>query len=184
MNFTVVTKQSETVKAAKVFEGAIKRGRPFRRRLGHQGHSRDYTVYWHADAGVWAVQRRTSNRFWQSFGLKDPQTWAVSSIIVEINPPLAGINRHTAGVFLLENGVIFLGHRGNRINQVPKEDFREHFREGRAGRWETVVDGDAENDILVLGRIDRRDILTAIGHFAREVKRIKKIVRPDMKSTG
>jgi hypothetical protein len=184
MNFSVVTKRSDVAKAARVLGLVIKRGTPFHRALGHQGDSWKQTVYWHVDAGIWGVQRRESNRFWQAFGLKAPQTWTMSSIVVEINPPLAGINRHTGGVFLIRDSVTFLGHRANVINQVPKEDFRKRFPEGRAGRWVTVVDGDTENDVLVLGRIDRRDIMTAIGHFTREVKRIKKIVRPDMKSTG
>lgn len=78
--------------------------------------------------------------------------------------------------------MLLLGHRRTPINQVPKDEFRKRFEEGPAGRWATVVDRDS--DVIAIGLIDRDSIVKAIPAFAREVKRIKKAVRPTMKSSG
>jgi hypothetical protein len=180
----VLTDRAGVARAAKTLRITFERGEPVRTIPGHQGGSEPMTVYWHDAAKVWAVQLPGAGRYWQAFGSKRPPVDEKCSIVSEINPPLAGINRQTAGVFLTRGGVIFLGHRGNRINQISKEDFRKHFQTGPAGQWQIVSDGSDEREVVVLGRIDRPAIMNAIGEFVREVRRIKKLVRPNLKSAG
>jgi hypothetical protein len=184
MMLTVLTKATAVALAARALGKEIRRGQQFERTLGYRGGSEENTVHWHRGAGVWGVQERGPNRFWQVFGLRNPEMWRKSSIVVEINPPLSGINRKIGGVFLSDGKAMFLGHRGTHINQVPMAAFEKHFRGGAAGRWVRVVDGDKETELVLLGRVDRRQIIAAITAFAREVKRIKKLVRPDMTSRG
>lgn len=173
----VLTNQRAVVAAAGALRRQLERGRRSHHELGVQGETLERTIYWHSDAGVWAVQVRAHNRYWQAFGLRDPRESGHLNIDAEINPPLAGINRRVAGVFLSDGKATYLGHRGSPINQTPKVAFRRHFATGPAGRWVRVEDGDRRPEVILLGRLDDAAIMEAIARFTREVLRIKRLVR-------
>jgi len=156
----------------------IRGGKPFTRPLGHQGGRGEYAIWWHARAGVWATQKRLENRFWTVFGVSDPKGKSQLGIAVEMNCPVRAIDRSVAGVFLeAERGRIYLGHRGNKINRVTKKEFRRRLRNEPHWRWTLATDGDRESEVIVLRHLQDPLLMTAIGAFAREVRRIKKVVR-------
>ena len=175
----VLTDRRLIAAAAKAFRARIEHGERLRRIVGYQGGSEELSVYWHDQARVWGTQVRWPNttRHWQAFGLEDPHELSRLNIAVEVNPPVAGIDRGIAGLFVAEGRAVSLGHRGNRINQVPKEEFRRLFTPGRAGQWVRVLDGHERREIVLLGRIDEIDTIKTIGFFSREVQRIKRLVR-------
>ena len=156
----------------------IYEGKRLERTLGYQGGHEEHTIWWHADAGVWAAQRPARNRFSTVFGTGNPDKQKQLGIAVQINSPVRDINRSVAGIFLeAGRGRIYLGHRGNRINGVRKKDFRQRLKNGRHWRWTLVVDGDRESEVIVIRSLDDPLLMTAIGAFAKEARRIKGLVR-------
>lgn len=94
-------------------------------------------------------------RFWYSSFLSDEKDRWINlfgdsaqlaegrsnSIVVECNPPVEGVYRRSAGVFLREpsSGVIFLGHRGRLAGGRPgigKRAFQRWYK----GNWQPFLD--------------------------------------------
>src|SRR3990172_8798480 len=136
----VVSSRRELAASSKKLFLRLREGKEFVRTIGRRGDSWEHKIYWHAGVGLWAAQSCLQNRDWYAFGLADPTAVHKLNISAEINPPRTGINRRIGGVFLTDGHRIYLGHRGNNINQVTKRAFRRHFHEGRAGHWMTADD--------------------------------------------
>src|SRR5262249_4400328 len=90
--------------------------------IGWQGGSRQYDVYWLSTLRIWTVlepsppivKKGPGDRFWNCFGIDDPNSRKMLRIVVEMNPPHAGENRRVAGLFAKDDGGrIYVGHSGN-----------------------------------------------------------------------
>ena len=174
----ILAEPKKLARASRQLQRQIRGGKPVECTLGHPGDSEKCTVWWHANAGVWSTQKREKNRVATLVGISEPKEGSQLGIAVVINSPIRKIDRSVAGIFLeAGRGQICLGHRGNRIHHVTKKQFRQRLKNGQHWRWILVADGDREREVIVLRSLRDPLLMAAIGAFAREVRRIKKLVR-------
>src|SRR5210317_1028032 len=71
-------------------------------RVGFQGGGHNCDVYWHGALGIWGLFEPSieKGRYWICYGLQNPADNPSLTITVETNPPMEGVNRRCAGVFL------------------------------------------------------------------------------------
>jgi hypothetical protein len=117
-------------------------------------------------------------RYWNVFGINKPQENPNVSMVVQINPPLKGIDRRVAGVFAKDDkSDIFLLHRGiigGGRKGIGKKTFCKHYN----GEKSDLQDGDKLIEILLIGCITSPNFPEKLKNFVGEVDRIKKDVHP------
>lgn len=148
-------------------------------RLGHPGASEKAKVLWAESLGLWFYSRKVADgRFWNAFGLGQPESGATVSIACEINVPLAGIDRRVGGAFAVDPiGQVFVVHRGKlgggRIG-VGKRLFADRYR----GVWETMDDGGQRTPVAVVGSVSSFRLARQVAQFVRKVARLKGFAAP------
>ncbi len=145
--------------------------------VGHQGGGGRYDVYWHGSQKTWGLFQRREDlgRFWNCFGINDPSEKSSLTITVEMNPPLAGVNRHCAGAFLRDaDGRIYIAHNG-RVGGGRKGIGQQAFRQFAQGvDWQQVTWPDGRiSSIIVVTPLDAPDIAINLAKFVHEVARFK-----------
>jgi 5-methylcytosine-specific restriction endonuclease McrBC GTP-binding regulatory subunit McrB len=136
---------------------------------GFQGGEAKGKVYWMSDLSMWYMTRIEGNRYWNSFGTEEPEEGSNRTIVCEINFPLESINRRVGAAIARDpTGNYYVVHRGKLGGNYSKRIFEENYR----GEWTTVVDGDREENVVVIGKIDET-IPEKIRDFVYEVQRIK-----------
>ena len=148
--------------------------------IGYQSNEFDTKVQWLKELGYWAYfgfppsEKSPGERYWNVFGLERPSTSV--SIACEINPPVLGINRQAAGVFLKDPaGRVHVGHRGilNARGRVEKDFVFSSFR----GRKLEVDDAGQRTSVLYVGQLSDPRFPEALRDFVKEVARLKDIAR-------
>jgi hypothetical protein len=96
------------------------------------------------------------------------------SITVECNPPVQGVDRRCAGAFLTDGRKTYLAHSGKiaggrkGIGKSAFVDWHPH------GNWQVVQCPDGvETEMIVIGRVDGKNLPTQMAQFVREVKSFK-----------
>ena len=152
-------------------------------RIGFQGGYHDARVYWVASAGLWAYfglppDEKSPGRYWNAFGLSKPGT--AVSITCEINPPVHGTYRRTAGAFGRSGAELYLLHRGHFTagGAIPKAFTRDYFD----GKWISVDDGDRCSDLLRVGRLPDPSFVYDLRDFVKAVMKLKEIYKKTRKS--
>ncbi len=147
-------------------------------RIGYQGGTYDTTAMWLSSLGIWAhlgyppSGKSTGPRYWDVFGVDKPT--GLVTIICEINSPLQGINRRTAGAFGQEEGRLALLHRGKlHTPGLDSEFFRTNYR----GTWVHADDGGRRTEFVLVAMINSSDFGAHLKHFVLEAARIKNLVR-------
>jgi hypothetical protein len=178
----VIVSKEETASAQDRFATAISsRGRQTSVvAIGYQSGHFKTSVFWLPEFSCWAYfglppkGKSHGKRYWNVFGLEVPS--GSVSIACEINPPLSGTNRRTAGVFLRDSaGRLHIGHRGliNAGGRIEKAFVFSNF----AGKKITVEDAGRMTQILYVGQLDDPDFPVTLRDFVAEVVRIKELVR-------
>ncbi len=148
--------------------------------LGFQSGHFDSTVSWLEGLGFWAYfgfppgEKSPGERYWNVFGLGKPS--GSVSIACEINPPVRGINRQAAGVFLEDpSGGVHVGHRGilNARGRIEKDFVFSNFQ----GEKLTVDDAGKRTSILHVGQLHDSSFPASLRDFIREVVRVKELAR-------
>ena len=152
------------------------------RGIGFQGGGRTEDIAWHPSAGIWGYVDTlesvrspggTGTRYWNAFGLQNPEITSSLSVTVEANPPLQGANARVGGIFGRDGeGPLVLLHRGNiggGTAGVGKELFWREF----AGRTKFVYDGADLLDCAVVATLGEGTLVTEIARFAEAVSRMK-----------
>lgn len=147
----------------------------FRAALGFQGGQEEVPVFWLKDLGIWVGSRELENRYWNAFGVGEPDP-KNSTITCEINFPFSGIDRSIAGAIGKDgHGKVYVIHRGKigggRAG-IGKALFEEHY----PAESVEVEDGDRTTRVTVLGRVDSPKLPKRISTFVKEVFRIKALV--------
>lgn len=113
----IITERAEVDRCQAVLEKSFKRGTStFTRVVQGANLSERCRIHWDPRNGVWAHFRLTNTRFWNPFGLDDPEspghTKYVSNV-VQINPSRLG-NFNTGGAFVSDSeaAVVYLAHCG------------------------------------------------------------------------
>jgi hypothetical protein len=143
-------------------------------RIGWRPDYIDAAVNYSSQLDAWMyTQIEPGSRCWNAFGLARPSEGQNVSIVCEVNPPLSGINRGIAGVFLSDgSGQMCVGHRGligGGRPGVGKALFEQHYR----GEWVVAQDGSRETPIALVCDLSSPRCGNQIGAFVREVDRIK-----------
>jgi len=174
----VITSKEETASAQEQFATAI-RSRATQTEtvsVGYQSGHFDTRVFWVQEFSYWAFfglppkGKSHGKRYWNVFGLEVPS--GSVSIACEINPPLSGTNRRTAGVFLKDSeGRVHIGHRGllNARGRIEKTVVFSYF----AGKKMTVDDAGKATQILYVDLVDDPVFPATLRDFIAEVVRIK-----------
>lgn len=148
-------------------------------KLGYQGDNEQVGGLYFERLEMWAACSRTdvggTLRYWNAFGFGHPFGQSLS-ITVEVNSPIAGINRRIGGVLARDGERVLLAHRGKvggGRKGIGKAAFREFW--ARAGR-ETIQlqDGDQQSDVIPVGYIDADDFCDQIASFVRAVDDFKR----------
>jgi hypothetical protein len=141
--------------------------------LGFQGDSFETSVFYSTHHNFWFSPEETKNRYWNAFGIGEPQSGKGVSINVEINFPYDGINRNIGGAFgLNRNGEVLVLHRGKigggRVG-IGKNLFFNNFR----GEFIEADDDGVVNEFAVIGSLNSKLFPKQISSFIKEVDRIK-----------
>lgn len=148
--------------------------------LGFQGDSFTTTVFYSPSFDFWFSAHENDNRYWNAFGIGEPQEGRSTSINVEINFPFEGVNRNIGGAFGHNlKGEVLLLHRGKigggRVG-VGKQLFFDNFR----GEFETANDDGIDTDFLVIGSINSKHFTQQVSDFIAEVHRIKNLTSDEI----
>ena len=152
--FSALLRQALTTRIACVVSGA--------------GGSYETEVAYSPALAFWYAYRAEKSRHWNGSGKGEPQAGRKVAISSEINFPLAGLNRATAGVFArADDGQIAVLHRGKI--RGGKALFFAHF----SGRTVDALDGDKTDRFACVGDLDSPEFAAQIAAFVAQVLRIK-----------
>lgn len=148
-----------------------------RNEIGFPSGSVIETVYSDLSNGIWcsmAEDLLDNTRFWNPFGIGNPNEKMHITPIVEINIP-AYLDRRVGGVFLkdIENN-IYLGHRG-KIGGGKPGIGKNAFFEKYTGRIIDAIDDSQMNSIAIISCIYDDNIIHNIKRFLLAVCKIKNI---------
>lgn len=140
--------------------------------LGYQGGSSKVLFQYSTIYDFWYRADRLDNRYLNGFGLGKPNVSRSSSLVVEINTPIEGINRRIAGAFCRDqNGETFLLHRG-RIGGGKKGIGKKLFID-TIGLDAQVTDGNKLTNIAFITSLSSERFAEELIRFIKKVNRIK-----------
>jgi len=137
--------------------------------VGYQGGNVELEVAWLPSVGIWSGSRKIENRYWNAFGIGEPNAHNSNSIICEINFPLVGKSARIQGIMARdEHGTVWVCHRGG-IGGGRKGVGPSLFWQEFPGKW-VSVSGDRVASIAAIGA---PDFLDQVSNFVKFVQRIK-----------
>ena len=119
-------------------------------------------------SGIWFGWSLIENsRYWNAFGTRSPKQSKEVPICSEMNFPLSRIDRRISGAVAEdERGGLFIVHRG-QIGGGRKGIGAELFWNRFDGSPSTVVDGDRDTEMVVVGALNSPKLLQHIQFRAR-----------------
>jgi hypothetical protein len=177
-HLTLVTERDESLRAFEAFERAFAAGAALfpNHVVGFPSGSWRVDVHWHGSVGIWGVfvrqprdhqSRKPLDRFWNSFGVADPNQHSSLSITVEINPPHEGENPRTAGVYLRDElSRLYVGHTGRLGGRGFKQAEFRKFAQAQGFEWQEI----GLRKFVVLGPF--QDSALLLDKFAGYVHRV------------
>lgn len=145
--------------------------------VGFRGGTKRVQAFWCPEHDLWVSLERETNRFWNAFGIGSPfEQAAPISISVEINPPLAGLQRRVQGVFARDDaGSLYLLHRGGiggGRKGIGKTEFLRHYT--RLSPVVNINDGrDASSSAIVVAVLVDPAAVAEVSAFVHSVARFK-----------
>lgn len=145
--------------------------------IGFPGGSTTEIVYSDPKSGLWCSMADSlldNNRFWNPFGIGNPQNSKHITPLVEINIP-SYLDRRVGGVFLKDDdNNVYLGHRG-RIGGGKEGIGKGAFFEKYTGKIINVIDDTQNNPIAIISCIYDNNLVFNINRFIYAVSEIKNI---------
>lgn len=140
--------------------------------------SRDEIVYYSDELKMWwHFSDVRKERYWNCFGVDNPNDAKKINITCEINMPFRGVNLRTAGMWaenvegkyiILHNGSIRGGQKG-----VGKSLFRTHYK----GEWAKVKIDKKQYTYAPVAQLDDDKLPYQIRQFVRGVREIKDLAK-------
>lgn len=140
-----------------------------------------YKISYSNELGIWWYFGTTKNRYWNCFGVTNPEKRNHANIIVEINMPFEGKNFRCSGIwakdkyknyYLLHDGGIGGGSKG-----IGKKIFLDNFE----GNYEKVFVVDEEKEFARVTQVNDDNVAQQLSWFVKEIKRIKDFKRAQKK---
>ena len=185
-HLTLIAKKDECLQAFELFKTSFTDGaeRFQDRYLVWQGGRAQVPVYWHGSSGIWGVfeekppkAKKKGNRFWNCFGIADPNKNERLRIIVEINPPHEWKNNLTAAVFLRDGqGCYYAGHSGRLGGSQPglsQEGFKEFSCQLK---WREIETPHGGREVVIFGPLKGDGLPEMLARFVRTVAEYKESV--------
>ena len=173
LGLTVIEDEFEIANKQKVFEDSIINlaDKKVNARAGFQGGEEVGTTYWSNNLGIWFQSRKIDDsRYWNGFGLEEPEEGKGYTIITEINFPIKGIKRGIAGAIAKDsNNHYYILHRGKLGGNYGKKDFIEKYE----GKWTLVQDGDKKTEMVIIGKLNDPNLPNNVSNFVKAVYKIK-----------
>jgi len=145
--------------------------------LGYQGGGRKTMVYSIGALRFWVAFADSGNRYWNALGIGNPFK-EDKTIIAEINPPKAGINRRVSGAFIEDSvGRVYLAHRG-RVGGGRKGIGKKAFMAWYPEAKNVVNDDGRNNEMIIIGRLDDNKLIENLAAFTYSVARFKDEAAP------
>lgn len=143
-------------------------------RVGFQGDSMEVTAYWSSSLGLWMCSSNMDNRYWNAFGLVEPESGGTYSITCEINLPYEP-NRKVAGIVACRGDKpLIIAHRGN-IGGGRRGIGKSHFSIHYQGEWATFDEDGGPVRAALIGALENDDLPWQLASFVREVHRLKEL---------
>lgn len=174
--FTVISEREALSKAQSLFAETMTRGsdRAEDINLGFQGGGLPARVHWRSDLDIWMSFQSVEKRYWNAFGVGNIFESGSSSIVVEINSPFEGINRHIGGVFIKDNtGRLYLAHRGGVGGGRPGIGKAAFLASIEPEKITSFQDGDEVSEAVLIGAVDAADFPESLAAFVRKVGQFK-----------
>lgn len=173
INLKVIESELEIAKSQEKFGNSIKKvsNKIINARAGFQGGQEEGVMHWSDKLGMWFQSRKIEDsRYWNGFGLEEPEEGKGYTIISEINFPIKGIKRTVGALFAKdENNEVYILHRGKLGGNFSKKYFEEKYK----GDWTLVQDGDQETNMVLIGKLNDPKLPYKVRDFVLEVNRIK-----------
>lgn len=144
--------------------------------VGFPGGTAEAIVFYSEPLDFWMTLKPIDNRYWNCGGIGNPFSVSSPAPHVEINPPLAGINRRIAGAYLEdEDGVQYIGHNG-KVGGGAKGVAKANFLVYYPG-WTWVWSGDRQIPMYVIGQLDDPRLPRKLRDFTRASADFRKLVK-------
>ena len=173
-----VMSRQKTKKCQQRLESALTNGlnQESNIKIGFRGSgNKEYPV--NHNGTIWFCSEKLDNRFWNAFGL-NPDENAQNDIVVEINPPLDGMDlRIGAGIFAFdqENSLFLLhsGKIGGGRKGIGGRAFSKWYSQFSPMRDVKINEGKSKQCLLVGNVSDEKNFLNDLEAFIRKVKVFK-----------
>lgn len=179
MNLQPITDVNEVrVAFASLKRNLTRQCRSMTRFLGWQGGHGRYRIHFNPRLQFWTLvsEKYGKKRNWLFLGTGDPTPRKQVGIICEVNIQKKGYSRRCAGAIALDDrGQVYLTHSGKIGGGRKGIGKRAFVAAYRGDNWAIIRWPDRkETEVIVIGRIDDKNLPRQLAHFAREVKRFKK----------
>jgi hypothetical protein len=179
MNLSPITNRKEGKVAFDALRSCLIAGsKKFKRNVGWPGDHGEFTLYWHDQAGFWAVlveaEATQYSRYWCAYGTMDPNSHSSVNITCEINPPSEGIDRRCGGTFLKDSGSgLYLAHSG-KVGGGRKGIGKTNFLEEYSGSLEEIEWPDGVTaEVVLLGKVGGTSFVNNLAAYIRAVEAFK-----------
>lgn len=142
--------------------------------IGYRGGTERAKLHYSSQLDAWLTTKDDlDSRYWNGFGIGQPEEETLDQLTTEINFPKNGLDRRIGGAFGKdENGNILVLHRGKigggRAG-IGKTLFRDKYR----GAFVTVMDGEITSELALIGELKSAKLARQVANFVNEVRRIK-----------
>ena len=184
MNLALLTGRDDSFRAWEEFRDGFCAGARVVREcsVGWRGGSIRLDVHWHAGIRIWGVFRQEppgeGGRFWNGFGVSEPDPGASLDITVEVNAPHEGEDRRAAGAFLRDDSNRFYVSHSGRIGGGRPGIGLTAFRKWSGQLpWTTIKTSKGTREMMVFGPFVPRKLPEKLGSFVWAVHEFKESVR-------
>ena len=169
--FTPLVGRQEIADAWATYCEQMKRGaEPFDRLNGWQGGNKMFTVYWHSAEGIWAAlgTDHDNGRHWCGLGTQGPSLVRSLGQACQINPPIEGVNRRCAGLFVRDQeGCVYLAHSGRIGGGQPGMSMNGFIASYTDGQSISVVWPDGKvTGVFRIARVDADDVVPPLSAYS------------------
>ena len=193
--YTIIEKEGEIRDYQTLLEKILKyQNAPIKRKISHPRTKEDfdknkdklYDIFWSSQFEFWSAfdhnKPKKKNRYWNIFGLKDPNNNKSLIITVEICIPIKGEDKSIAGLFVIDKKTnnIAIVRRG-KLSRKPMKYFWANYN----GKTIDLIDG---TKVALIGLLPKDEsqylnFQKNVRDFIIEIDRIKNIVDDSAAST-
>ncbi len=149
------------------------------RTISIQGGSEPATVRWFPALNFWVrlSPRNQATGYFCGFGTEDPNQAENLTFTCEINPPITGIDKHRAGLFVRsDNGTIYLAHSGSIAGGRPgvgRTRFLKFY--GNDTIDEVYWPDKTVTEYIIIGALDDPELKEHVAAFVYKIAEFKQL---------